>query len=83
MTMEDYVTLWSKTLGVEGRLVVGSMEELPPDLKQEFEEMIAFMAEFGYFGEKAGAPLTYPKDVSNSNDLAILWLTNSFSLMRV
>lgn len=61
----DYLKLWGEVNGVPTRYVKISKEQfyglLPPAAAQEFEEMNAFIAEFGYYGDESA--LLSPADV--------------------
>ena len=66
MSWDDYMDLWSKTLGVRGRYQQMPQEEflaaVPEPVKRQYDEVFRYIAEFGWAG---GDPkVVHPEDVS-------------------
>jgi hypothetical protein len=71
LTGDEYMELWSRVLGVEGRynaVSVGHFDKLVPGgLGREIGENHAYSAEFGYFDDFEG--VLHPEDVSSRSPL--------------
>ena len=66
MSWNDYMDLWSKTLGVRGRYQQMPREEfltaVPEPMRRQYDEVFRYVAEFGWTG---GDPkVVQPEDVS-------------------
>ena len=65
LTQEEFMKLWTETLGVTGSVEEGTLEELtgalPPPLDQELFDSFSFVREYGWTG--GDESVVMPKEV--------------------
>ena len=68
LTQEEFMKIWTETLGVTGSVEEGRMEELtgamPPPMDEELFDSFSFVREFGWTG--GDESVVMPHEVSGS-----------------
>ena len=67
MSIEEFVRIWARVVGVKARTTVWSftemVEAIGPEFGQEFAEAMAYWSEFGYEA-RDDLTVVHPRDVS-------------------